>query len=60
MDLLTPARCHRGRTGTRNRWFALLNRNGTIAMLYVAPEAQFTGVSKVTLAVLEEHAVAPA
>jgi GNAT superfamily N-acetyltransferase len=38
--------------------FALLNRDGTIALLYVAPEAQFTGVSKAMLAVLEEYAVA--
>jgi GNAT superfamily N-acetyltransferase len=38
--------------------FALLNRDGTIALLYVAPEARFTGVSKAMLAVLEEHAVA--
>jgi GNAT superfamily N-acetyltransferase len=38
--------------------FALLNRAGTIALLYVAPEFRFSGVSKAMLASLEEHAIA--
>lgn len=38
--------------------FVLLNRNGTIALLYVAPQFRFRGVSKALLASVEEHAVA--
>ena len=38
--------------------FALLNSIGTIALLYVAPEARFRGVSKAMLAALEDRALA--
>ena len=38
--------------------FALLNSSGTIALLYVAPDFRFTGVSKALLAALEAHATA--
>jgi GNAT superfamily N-acetyltransferase len=38
--------------------FGLLNRSGTIALLYVLPEARFGGVSKTLLGELERHAVA--
>jgi GNAT superfamily N-acetyltransferase len=38
--------------------FGLLNLNGTIALLYVAPQYRFRGVSKALLVSLEEHAVA--
>jgi len=38
--------------------FAFLNGAGIIALLYVAPESRFTGVTKAMLASLEEHAVA--
>ena len=38
--------------------FGLLSRNGTIALLYVAPQFRFGGVSKAMLASLEEHAIA--
>ena len=37
--------------------FALLNLDGTIALLYVTPQFRFSGVSKALLASLEEHAV---
>lgn len=36
--------------------FALLNRDGRIALLYVAPQVRFRGVSKALLASLEERA----
>jgi GNAT superfamily N-acetyltransferase len=38
--------------------FGLLNREGTIALLYVSPEARFRGVSKALLAALEDAAIA--
>ena len=38
--------------------FALLNLNGTIALLYVAPAFRFGGVSKAMLAAIEERAMA--
>ena len=38
--------------------FGLLNRDGTIALLYVSPDARFCGVSKNILAALEKEAVA--
>jgi len=38
--------------------FGLMKLNGEIGLLYVAPGAQFQGVSKVMLAALEERAVA--
>jgi predicted acetyltransferase/GNAT superfamily N-acetyltransferase len=38
--------------------FALLNTNGTIALLYVAPEMRFQGVSKALLRELEARALA--
>ena len=37
--------------------FALLNKNGTIALLYVAPERRFAGVSKALLAAVEAYAL---
>jgi GNAT superfamily N-acetyltransferase len=38
--------------------FALLNRSGKIALLYVAPQVRFRGVSKALLVALERAAVA--
>jgi GNAT superfamily N-acetyltransferase len=36
--------------------FGLLNRRGTVALLYVSPDARFRGVSKALLAALEKEA----
>ncbi len=38
--------------------FALLNLRGTVALLYVSPQARFSGISKALLAGLEEAALA--
>lgn len=38
--------------------FAVLNRSGTIALLYVAPEFRFRGASKAMLTALERDALA--
>ncbi len=37
--------------------FALLYRDGQLALLYVAPDARFQGVSKAMLATLEREAI---
>lgn len=37
--------------------FGLMNLNGSISLLYVAPEARFQGVSKHMLAALEQKAI---
>src|SRR5262245_51785187 len=51
-----PERVHEGAEALAR--FALLNHSGTIALLYVAPQFRFCGVSKALLASLEEHAMA--
>jgi GNAT superfamily N-acetyltransferase len=38
--------------------FGLLDLQGTIALLYVSPDARFSGVSKALLAALEREAIA--
>jgi GNAT superfamily N-acetyltransferase len=38
--------------------FALLNLQGTLALLYVSPDARFSGISKALLGALEEAALA--
>jgi GNAT superfamily N-acetyltransferase len=40
--------------------FALLNLRGTIDLLYVSPNARFSGISKALLAALEQAAIAAA
>lgn len=37
--------------------FALLSRDGQLALLYVSPDARFQGVSKAMLATLEREAI---
>jgi len=37
--------------------FGLLNLQGTIALLYVSPDARFSGISKALLAALEREAI---
>jgi GNAT superfamily N-acetyltransferase len=52
---------HRALVAERDRvivGFGLLDLQGTIALLYVSPDARFSGISKALLAVLEREAIA--